>query len=65
MGCRCRERTDALRRATAALVRGDVRAVVRQASYVGRTLAEDARSGALAREAQTRLARLRGGGVRR
>ena len=59
MGCRCRERTDALRRATAALVRGDVREVVQETQFVGRTLTEDARSGDLRREAARRLGELK------
>lgn len=59
MGCRCRERTDALRRAIAALVRGDLKQAGAQARFVGGTLAEDTRSGAFKREAQMRLAQLR------
>ena len=60
MGCRCNERTDALRRAAVAARRGDVRAGVRDVAFVGRTLFEDAMSGALKREASAQLARLRG-----
>jgi hypothetical protein len=59
MGCRCGERTEALRRAVIAGARGDIRAVTREAEFVGRTLREDLRSGALARAAQQRLSVLR------
>ena len=61
MGCRCRERTDALRRATAALKRGEVREAVADVGYVGRTMVEDARSGDLRRAAQQRLGELKRG----
>lgn len=59
MGCRCSERTDALRRVASAARQGDVRSGVRDVAFVGRTLIEDVRSGALKREAATRLAQLR------
>lgn len=61
MGCRCSERTDVLRRATAAIKRGDVKSAAAHVGFVGRTLVEDARSGDLKRAAQTRLAQLRNG----
>lgn len=61
MGCRCQERGEALRRAAASAARGEIRDVVRELSFVGRTLNEDRRSGELARAAVARLAVLRKG----
>lgn len=61
MGCRCGERTEALRNAGNALRRGEVRTAIRQGGFVGRTLIEDTRSGALRQAAKDRLAQLRGG----
>ena len=58
MGCRCRERRQALQRAVEAGQKGDVRDVGRELSLVGRTFREDVRSGALARAAVARLATL-------
>jgi alkyl hydroperoxide reductase subunit AhpC len=60
MGCRCQERADAMRRAVVAGNRGEVRAIVRETAYVGRTLREDLRSGALLRAAQNRVSLFRG-----
>lgn len=60
MGCRCRERTDALRRATAAVVRGDAKAAARELVFTGGTLLQDARTGDLRREAAQRLRQMRG-----
>jgi hypothetical protein len=59
MGCRCNERAEALRRVVHAGARVEVRAVAREAAFVGRTLREDLRSGALARSAMQRLSLLR------
>jgi hypothetical protein len=59
MGCRCKERAEALRRAVAATARGDRNALGRELGFVGRTIVEDTRSGALARVAMQRLAVLR------
>lgn len=59
MGCRCAERGQAIRRGAAALVRGNVRGAATAAGYVARTLAQDTRSGDLARAAQARLAQMR------
>jgi hypothetical protein len=55
MGCRCRERTDALHRARQAVVRGEFRAAAGAIGFVGRTLIEDARSGDLRAAAGARL----------
>ena len=60
MACRCGERTDALRRATAAVVRGDAKTAARELAFTGRTLLQDARSGDLRREADVRLRQMRG-----
>ncbi len=60
MGCRCQERAASLRRAISDIARGDLRALGREASFVGRTFREDARSGALARAALQRMTLLRG-----
>jgi hypothetical protein len=59
MGCRCNERRAAIRSAASAVARGDVTGAVNAARNVTRTLAEDARSGALQRAAAARLAQLR------
>jgi hypothetical protein len=59
MGCRCKERGRAISAGASALSRGDLRAAAASAGYVGRTLIEDARSGALGRAATQRLAQLR------
>lgn len=59
MGCQCAERTDALRRAAAATLQGDSRAIVRELSFVGRTIVQDTRTGAFQRAALDRLARFR------
>lgn len=61
MTCRCAERSEQIRKAAAAAVRGDVRTVATSARFVARTLAEDTRSGDLRREAGRRLALLRKG----
>lgn len=60
MGCQCRERAEALRRAAQAVTHGEGDKVVAELSLVGRTLREDVRSGDLARAAIARLAVLRG-----
>jgi hypothetical protein len=58
MACRCNERQEALRQAMTALKRGDVRSAGGHVAGAGASLVEDARSGALAREAAQRAARL-------
>lgn len=65
MGCRCNERAQALRSAVKAGARGDVAAVARDLSFIGKTLREDVRSGDLARVALQRLSVLRAGARRR
>ena len=60
MGCRCTERAAALTRARTAVVSGNVKNAAHEIAHVGRTLVEDARSGALRRAAVTQLARMRG-----
>jgi len=60
MGCRCGERTDALRRATAAVMRGDAKSAARELIFTGTTFVQDARSGDLRRAAQARLRQMRG-----
>lgn len=64
MGCRCAERAQAIRTAVGALVRGDVDQAKAQASFVTRSLVEDARRGDLKRAATARLATLRNGARR-
>jgi hypothetical protein len=59
MGCRCRERAEALRVAARAAARGEIRDAVRELSLVSRTLREDVRNGELARAALARLAIMR------
>lgn len=59
MGCRCKERGQALSSAAAALARGQVRGAGERLAFVGRTLAQDARSGALKEAAAARLAQMR------
>jgi hypothetical protein len=59
MGCRCNERKAAMSRGVSALARGDAKAAATSAAYVGRTLAQDARSGALRTAAASQLSRLR------
>lgn len=59
MGCRCNERKDAIVRGVSAAVRGDVKGAATAAAFVSRTLAQDARSGALRTAAASQLARLR------
>jgi hypothetical protein len=59
MGCRCKERGQALSTAVTSLARGQVAGVGRQLGFVGRTLVQDARSGALRDAAAARLAQLR------
>lgn len=59
MGCRCKERAEAIKRAVGAAASFDGRNVARQLEFVGRTLQQDIRSGALARAAMTRLPTLR------
>lgn len=52
MACRCSERRAQLKAAGSSLLKGDVRGAGAQVSAAGRTLADDARSGALAKEAR-------------
>ncbi|NEW96629.1 hypothetical protein DY467_07555 [Rhodopseudomonas sp. BR0G17] len=59
MGCRCNERRQAIGRAAGAIVRGDLRSASAAGQFVARTLAQDARSGALRQAAAAQLARLR------
>lgn len=59
MGCRCKERQQAIASGAAAAVRGDMKAVAQSAAFVSRTLVQDARSGALRTAANTKLAQLR------
>ncbi|MCB2106369.1 MAG: hypothetical protein KDE14_01655 [Rhodobacteraceae bacterium] len=59
MGCRCAERKQAIVRGATAAVRGDVKAAASAAAFVSRTLAQDARSGALRTAAGHQLAKLR------
>lgn len=59
MGCRCKERTQAISRGLSAAVRGDVNALAKSAGYVARTLSQDARSGALRTAASNKLALMR------
>ncbi len=59
MGCRCNERADALRRVVSETARGDIRSAGRDLAFVGKTLRDDLRSGAIARLATQRLALLR------
>lgn len=62
MGCsRCSERADALRRASASIVRGNMRDAGRQFAGAAKSFAQDVRSGALQRDATARLAALRKG----
>lgn len=65
MGCRCNERSAALGRAMRAVARGDAGTVKRSLGFVGRTFAEDARSGALRQAATQKLAQLRQAARRR
>lgn len=64
MGCRCSERARQIRTAAGAVLRGDVATARTHVAAASRSLAEDARSGALAREARriaaARLAPRRG-----
>lgn len=65
-GCsRCAQRAQAIKRGVSAAVRGDVKAATGAAAFVGRTLAQDARSGALRTAAAAQLAQLRAGVRRR
>lgn len=59
MGCRCKERQQAIVRGVSAAVRGDVKTAAQSAAFVTRTLAQDARSGALRTAATSRLSQLR------
>lgn len=59
MACRCNERRASMTAGAKALARGQIAPAVRAAGYVSRTLAEDARSGALQQAATTRLAQMR------
>ncbi len=54
MGCGCKERAAALKRATSAAIGLDGRTVTRELEFVGRTLRQDIRSGALTRAALAR-----------
>ncbi|WIG52497.1 MAG: hypothetical protein OJF48_003416 [Afipia sp.] len=65
MGCRCNERKQAISRGAAAAVRGDVKAAASSAAYVARTLAQDARSGALRAAAANQLSRMSSSIMRR
>jgi hypothetical protein len=59
MGCRCNERKQAIARGVSAAVRGDVKSAAEAASFVARTLTQDARSGALRTAAGNQLANIR------
>jgi hypothetical protein len=59
MGCQCNERKQAITRGVSAAMRGDVKTVASSAAFVSRTLAQDARSGALRTAAANQLAQLR------
>ena len=61
MGCRCNERGRALAGAVSSIARGQVKAAGQNMAFVGRTLVQDARSGALKAEAAARLAQMRNG----
>jgi hypothetical protein len=61
MGCRCKERKQAISSGVSAVVRGDVKGAAKSAAYVSRTLVQDARSGALRTAAAAKLASLRKG----
>jgi hypothetical protein len=66
MACsRCAQRRDAISKGVSAAVRGDVKAVASAGAFVGRTLAQDARSGALRTAAAANLASLRASLTRR
>lgn len=59
MGCsRCEERRKAIAAGVASAARGNVKGVAASAAYVTRTLAQDARSGALRTAAANRLSQL-------
>lgn len=59
MGCRCKERGDAIRDAMLAIARGDTAEARERAAYVARTAVEDA--GSAVRQARAAAAaRLRG-----
>lgn len=65
-GCsRCAQRGQAITRGAAAAVRGDIRTAASSAAFVGRTLAQDARSGALRQAASAKLAQLQATVIRR
>jgi hypothetical protein len=59
MGCRCSERSAAIREGARAIARGDLKAASQQAAFVTKTFTQDARSGDLSREMARRLARMR------
>lgn len=59
MGCRCNQRGQAISKGASALARGNLAGAGKAAAYVGRTLAQDVRSGDLQRAARQRLADLR------
>lgn len=61
MGCRCKDRAAAIRQAAIAVAHGDTKAVAKAASFVRRTMAEDAKA-ALSQARQAAQARL---GMRR
>lgn len=66
MGClSCEQRRQAIAAGAKSIARGDVKAAAASAAYVGRTLAQDARSGALRQAASNQLAQLRTTIIRR
>jgi hypothetical protein len=59
MGCRCNERGKALSSAASAVARGNMQSAGKSLAYVGRTLTQDVRSGAIKTAAANRLAQMR------
>ncbi len=60
MACHCLERRVAIGRAVSAAIRGDHKAVTREARFVGSSAVEDVRAALKRRETIVRLARLSG-----
>ncbi|MBR2117682.1 MAG: hypothetical protein IJ935_03215 [Afipia sp.] len=61
MACRCNERGRALVSAASSIARGQVKVAGQNMAFVGRTLVQDVRSGALKSAATARLAQLKSG----
>ena len=57
--CDCNKRGQAIRRGAASLAKGNVKAAVNAAAFVGRSMARDVQSGALKAAALNRLAQMR------